>query len=110
MEKLSAMQLSTDQVLIDELARSNGLTQLPDWTVSDSQVPQLVRQFKFTSYAKAVVFVNSLAVLAETNDHHPAMLIEWGKVTVSWWTHSLGGLHINDFILAAQTDRIYGEV
>jgi len=44
--------------------------------------------------------------LADAEDHHPTLLVEWGRVTVSWWTHSLGGLHRNDFVMAARTDRI----
>jgi 4a-hydroxytetrahydrobiopterin dehydratase len=44
---------------------------------------------------------------AEKEGHHPALLTEWGKVTVSWWTHDVGGLHQNDFIMAARTDDIY---
>jgi 4a-hydroxytetrahydrobiopterin dehydratase len=40
--------------------------------------------------------------------HHPALLTEWAKVTVTWWTHKIGGLHLNDFIMAARTDEIFG--
>jgi 4a-hydroxytetrahydrobiopterin dehydratase len=48
-----------------------------------------------------------VGALAEQADHHPAILIKWGKVTVTWWTHVLHGLHLNDFILAARTDRLF---
>ncbi len=46
--------------------------------------------------------------LAEIENHHPAILTEWGKVEVTWWTHSIDGLHDNDFILAARTDALLG--
>jgi 4a-hydroxytetrahydrobiopterin dehydratase len=44
---------------------------------------------------------------AEEEGHHPALLTEWGKVTVTWWTHKIGGLHHNDFIMAARTDELF---
>ena len=50
---------------------------------------------------------NRVGALAEQEGHHPALLTEWGRVTVSWWTHAIGGLHRNDFILAARTDTLY---
>ena len=52
-------------------------------------------------------FAQAITVLAEQVDHHPALLIEWGKVSVSWWSHDLGGLNINDFIMAAKTQQLY---
>jgi len=47
--------------------------------------------------------------IAEAEDHHPLVVTEWGRVTVQWWTHKIGGLHQNDFIMAAKTDRLLGE-
>ena len=52
-------------------------------------------------------FANAIGGAAEEQGHHPALLVEWGKVTVSWWTHAIGGLHRNDFIMAARTDALY---
>ena len=46
------------------------------------------------------------AEIAEAEGHHPALLTEWGKVTVTWWTHKIAGLHRNDFIMAAKTDEL----
>ena len=51
-------------------------------------------------------FTNKIAELAEEEDHHPAILLEWGRVEVTWWTHKIGGLHKNDFIAAAKTDLL----
>ena len=48
----------------------------------------------------------SVGEVAEAEGHHPALLTEWGKVTVTWWTHEISGLHRNDFIMAAKTDAI----
>ena len=46
---------------------------------------------------------------AEEEGHHPLLTVEWGKCTVVWWTHKIRGLHRNDFIMAAKTDRLYEE-
>ncbi len=67
---------------------------------------QLVKIFTFDNYQQALAFTNRIADLAEAEDHHPALLTEWGKVTVTWWTHAIGGLHRNDFICAAKTDLL----
>lgn len=68
---------------------------------------QLRKVFKFKNFAQALAFANRVGELAETEDHHPAILLEYGKATISWWTHAIGGLHKNDFIMAARTDSIY---
>jgi 4a-hydroxytetrahydrobiopterin dehydratase len=46
-------------------------------------------------------------MLAEEEGHHPELITDWGKVTVVWWTHKISGLHTNDFIMAAKTDKLY---
>ena len=56
-------------------------------------------------FAQALAVTNRVGEQAEEEGHHPALLTEWGKVTVSWWTHKIGGLHQNDFIMAARTDE-----
>jgi len=52
-------------------------------------------------------FTNKVGELAEKEGHHPALLTEWGRTTVTWWTHKIKGLHRNDFIMAAKTDELY---
>jgi 4a-hydroxytetrahydrobiopterin dehydratase len=54
----------------------------------------------------ALAFTDRIGALAEAEGHHPALLTEWGKVRVEWWTHKIGGLHRNDFIMAAKTDNL----
>jgi len=81
------------------------LPQIPDWKRTEvSGVPRLVRVFRFDDFASALAFTNRVAKLAEAQGHHPAILTEWGRVEVSWWTHKIKGLHVNDFIMAAKTD------
>lgn len=84
------------------------LKQLPDWLiVQETDVPRLVRAFAFPDFASALAFTDRVGAMAEREGHHPALLTEWGRVTVSWWTHDIGGVHRNDFILAARTDELY---
>lgn len=82
---------------------------VPDWQVIEVDGEQrLQRTFKFKNFAEAMAFTNKVGEIAEAEDHHPALLTEWGKVTVTWWTHKIKGLHKNDFIMAAKTDEIFG--
>lgn len=79
---------------------------IPEWSapVRDG-VMQLEREYKFRNFKDALVFANKVANIAEEEFHHPSILLEWGKVTVTWWTHKINGLHRNDFIMAARTDE-----
>ena len=69
-------------------------------------VSRLERVFKLKNYAQALEFTNKIAAVAEQEDHHPLIILEWGRVTVQWWTHVVKGLHQNDFIMAAKTDEL----
>lgn len=68
--------------------------------------PRLRRVFRFPDFAGALAFTNAVGEVAEQESHHPSILTEWGKVTVTTWTHAIKSLHQNDFILAAKIDRI----
>jgi 4a-hydroxytetrahydrobiopterin dehydratase len=82
--------------------------EVPDWNVTEKDgILRLDRVFKLKNFAQALAFTNQLGEIAEAEDHHPALLTEWGKVTVTWWTHKIKGLHRNDFIMAAKTDDLY---
>lgn len=84
--------------------------QIPEWNIVEhEQIPRLQRSFSFSDFARALEFTNLVGRLAEQEGHHPAILTEWGKVTVSWWTHKIGGLHRNDFIMAAKTHQLYDD-
>jgi len=81
--------------------------QVPEWEIVEIDgVKRLQRVFSFDDFAQALAFTNSVARLAEEEGHHPALLTEWGRTTVSWWTHKIKGLHRNDFVMAAKTDRL----
>ena len=84
------------------------LSAIPDWEdVMVDGEEQLRRVFTFKNFVEAQAFTNKVADLAEAENHHPAILLEWGRATVRWWTHKIGGLHKNDFIMAARTDELY---
>lgn len=84
--------------------------QVPDWDVIEVDgEKRLQRSFKFKGFTRALDFTNQVGKIAEEQDHHPALITEWGKVTVTWWTHKIGGLHQNDFIMAAKTDDLYSK-
>ncbi len=90
----------------EEEARELG-SEIPDWkTVDRDGIPTLERAFEFRNFIDALAFTNAVGDLAEEEGHHPALLTEWGRVTVSWWTHKIRGLHQNDFIMAAKTDEL----
>jgi len=82
--------------------------QVAEWRIEERQeIKRLERTFKFKDFAQAQAFTNRVGDLAESEGHHPAILTEWGRVTVQWWTHKIKGLHRNDFIMAAKTDELY---
>jgi 4a-hydroxytetrahydrobiopterin dehydratase len=85
----------------------NHRASIPGWNVAEEGgVKRLVKAFTFNDFKEAIEFTNKVGQLAEAEGHHPAILTEWGKVTVSWWTHAIGGLHLNDLIMASKTDRL----
>lgn len=84
------------------------LAKLPGWLTYEKEGERrLERIYKFENFTQAVAFTNRVAQAANLEDHHPAILTEWGKVTVTWWTHKIRGLHLNDFIMAAKTDQLF---
>ncbi|NRA71404.1 MAG: 4a-hydroxytetrahydrobiopterin dehydratase [Gammaproteobacteria bacterium] len=106
-QQCEACQAGAPKVSDEELASL--MKQIPDWVpVAVDGVMQLQREYKFKNFKLALAFTNKLGELAETEFHHPGILTEWGKVTVTWWTHAIGGLHRNDFIMAAKTDQLLG--
>jgi 4a-hydroxytetrahydrobiopterin dehydratase len=82
--------------------------QVPDWELVEFDgIKRLRRVFSVDDFAQALEFTGKVGALAEEEGHHPALLTEWGRTTVTWWTHKIKGLHRNDFIMAAKTDALY---
>jgi 4a-hydroxytetrahydrobiopterin dehydratase len=102
----SVVSATTPRMNEDEIGRFQA--QIPDWEIYQKDgEPRLEKVFLFKDFNQAVGFTNRVAKIANDEDHHPAILTEWGKVTVTWWTHKIRGLHLNDFIMAARTDQLY---
>jgi 4a-hydroxytetrahydrobiopterin dehydratase len=107
-QKCEACGPTSPQVTEEELKEFQ--PQLPEWVIIESSgVKRLERVFKFKDFVRALDFTNKVGAIAEQEGHHPALLTEWGRVGVAWWTHSIDGLHRNDFIMAAKTDEVYGQ-
>lgn len=80
---------------------------IPEWyVITVDGVQRLSRTFTFKNFVTALAFANRVGDLAEEHNHHPAITVEWGKATVQWWTHKIGGLHHNDAVMAAKTDLL----
>jgi len=94
-----------DAPRLDEAQIQEYLPHVPGWDVIEVDgIKQLVRCYDFKNFIDALAFTNKVAELAESVGHHPDLLTQWGKVTVTWWTHKIKGLHRSDFIMAARTD------
>ena len=105
--RLAAAQLvsadaSTPPLSDDDLERLRpGLDDA--WRVEGGR---LIREFRFPTFAAAFGLATRIALLAEGADHHPTMTLSWGRLEVAWRTDAIGGLSINDVIMAAKVDRL----
>lgn len=106
-QKCTACRPGASALSVDE--QQGLLRELSEWRLSigSDDVPKLDKTYKFTDFRAALDFTQSVGKLAEDENHHPQLLTEWGRVSVTWWTHSIKGLHLNDFILAARCDLVY---
>jgi len=105
-QKCEACRVGAPKVTEAEIAELK--PRIPDWLLlARDDIPRLERTFEFKDFAEALAFTNKVGELADREGHHPAILTEWGKVAVSWWTHKIRGLHRNDFIMAAKTDQLH---
>ena len=90
---------------IDEM-----MPHVPGWKVRlKDGVEILEKSFSFKDFKQAINFAVKVGRIAEEQFHHPTLTVDWGKVHVTWVTHKLKGLHINDFAMAARTDVLYHE-
>ena len=111
MEKLTEMHCVAcrrDAPTVTDAELAELRPQVAEWElVRLDDVDRLRRVLRFPDFAQALAFTNEIGALAEAEGHHPALLTEWGRVTVTWWTHKIRGLHRNDFVMAAKTDELY---
>ena len=101
-QSTSSVDASTPAVPSEEVARlATGLD--PAWEVTADRI---VRTFRFSGFGGAFALATRIALLAETQGHHPAMEVAWGRLMVTWQTDAIGGITTNDLIMAAKVDRI----
>jgi 4a-hydroxytetrahydrobiopterin dehydratase len=81
------------------------LAKVPEWRLAGDRI---ARHFRFRDFRAAMAFVNAMAEIAEAEGHHPDFSVHYSTVDVEVWTHAVGGLTENDFILAAKIDRLPG--
>ena len=93
---------------LDKVAIEQYLKAVDQWRLLNvNGVDQIEKEFRFKNYGQALTFANAVAEIAEQNNHHPKIILEWGRVVVTWWTHKVGDLHKNDFIMAAKVDGLH---
>ena len=104
LSKMSCAPCKAGTPPLSSLKIAELLASIPGW--SSPEGTRLYREFKFSNFLAALAFVNEVGEIAEAEDHHPDIVLKWGYVSVTLWTHSVGGLSENDFILAAKIDTI----
>ena len=103
--RCEACRADAPRVTVDQIEELK--PRIPDWELIEVDgVKRLTRTFKFRNFEQALAFTNKVGAIAEQEGHHPALLTEWGSVSVTWWTHKIRGLHVNDFIMSARTDAL----
>ena len=83
---------------------SSYLSLISGWELIEDH--HIVRNFEFPDFRSALAFVVQIGEIAEDQNHHPEILLSWGKVQATTWTHDVGGLSENDFILAGKINQI----
>ena len=81
------------------------VSQVSGWTLQE-ETKGILREFRFRNFAEAMRFAGRVGEIAETEGHHPDLSVGWGYRTVRFQTHSIRGLHENDFIMAAKVSRL----
>ena len=107
-QKCAACQTGSPALSRDELA--DLMPEVSKWQlVVVDTITRITREFHFNNFKEALAFTLSVGELAEVEGHHPEIVTRWGSVRITWWTHAINGLHRNDFICAAKTDKLFQE-
>jgi 4a-hydroxytetrahydrobiopterin dehydratase len=105
MSMLLEQHCQRDAAILQQNEVQGLLDNIPDWQSAEDG-KSISRAFRFSDYGQTMAFVNKVAVIAEQQDHHPDMLVSYNRCTVTYTTHSAGGLSRNDFICAAHINAI----
>ncbi|MBC63614.1 MAG: 4a-hydroxytetrahydrobiopterin dehydratase [Chloroflexi bacterium] len=83
------------------------LSNLESWQlIIEDSIYKLQKNFNFEDFDQALKFTNKVGILSEENDHHPRIILEWGSVNITWWSHSEGGIVDSDFVMANKVDEL----
>jgi 4a-hydroxytetrahydrobiopterin dehydratase len=105
-ERCTACHAGAPRVTEAETAELSPL--IPEWTIEwVKEVPRLTRTYRLADWRTTMALVDRIGALAEAQDHHPRMVVFWGRVKVEWWTHAIAYLHRNDFVMAAKSDEAF---
>ncbi len=97
-----------DARVLTEEKMKEMMPQVPDWEiVEEDGAKKLRRDFEFGNFVEALQFANEIGEIAEEQGHHPIIILTWGRATITWYTHDIKGLHENDFLMAAKSDKLY---
>ena len=92
---------------LEELKIQELLPHVSAWTrIEEEGIKKIRREFMFKDFREAMDFVNRVGIVADEQDHHPDIFIQWNRVVFTLWTHAIDGLHDNDFIIAAKIDAL----
>ncbi|ABC31676.1 MULTISPECIES: 4a-hydroxytetrahydrobiopterin dehydratase [Hahella] len=97
-----------DAEKVDPAKLEKYLSQVPEWRLEERNGVQMIsRDYKFKNFALALEFTNKVGAIAEEINHHPELVTEWGKVRVTWWSHTIKGLHELDFAMAKRCEAVF---
>lgn len=103
----ACLSCSSASSVLDRQEITRLLSEVPEYTLTQTDgVQSISKIYTFKNFKDALAFVNKLSIIAEEENHHPKIILEWGKVQISWWTHTINALAINDFIMAAKTETL----
>ena len=96
-----------DAPLLSKAEISELMSEVDGWEVITEESQQRLHcVFKFKSFEQALAAAQRVGEYADQAGHHPRLVVEWGSLAVTWWSHKIGGLHRNDFICAARTSEL----
>ena len=109
-ENIIIFDLSYDELLKFDVGSLNKLSRygrrfVNQKPLENQRIPKLIKEFKLTNYEHSIAFANLIANLAESEDHHPKIILEWGKVSLEWWSHKIKGLHMNCLLYTSPSPR-----
>ena len=109
MNSIPCIACSPDAEPLSAAQLEQALASLPQWYLAQrDQIPMLVRRYSYSDFARALAAANTIGALAESNGHHPELVVSWGQLEVRWWSHKIRAIHQLDVALAAACDQLLG--